>query len=82
MVFQCINVCQVLGLGFQHLPQDLANVNEWKTMFDPYNGNALKFSIKHIEKPILSSDAVTSIFMSMSLNPVFTETGTYIYILH
>ena len=70
MVFQCINVCQVFGLGFQHLPQDLANVNEWKTMFDPYNGNALKFSIKHIEKPILSSDAVTSIFMSMSLNLV------------
>ena len=24
------------GLGFQHLPQDLANVNAWKTMFDPY----------------------------------------------
>ena len=24
------------GLGFQHLPWDLANVNAWKTMFDPY----------------------------------------------
>ena len=23
------------GLGFQHLPRDLANVNAWKTMFDP-----------------------------------------------
>ena len=42
MVFQYINVCQVpreklktsdLGLGFQHLPWDLANVNAWKTMF-------------------------------------------------
>ena len=22
--------------GFQHLPRDLANVNEWKIMFDPY----------------------------------------------
>ena len=22
--------------GFQHLPQDLANVNKWKVMFDPY----------------------------------------------
>ena len=22
---------------FQHLPWDLANVNEWKIMFDPYN---------------------------------------------
>ena len=46
MVFQCINIRQVLrevlktaasGLGFQHLPRDLANVNAWKTMFDPYN---------------------------------------------
>ena len=45
MVFQCINICQVpwewlkttaFGLGFQHLPWDLVNVNAWKTMFDPY----------------------------------------------
>ena len=46
MVFQYINIRQevpwerlktaALGLGFQHLPQDLANVNAWKTMFDPY----------------------------------------------
>ena len=45
MVFQYINICQVpremlktsaYGLGFQHLPRDLANVNAWKTMFDPY----------------------------------------------
>ena len=45
MVFQCINIRQVpreglktaaSGLGFQHLPRDLANVNAWKTMFDPY----------------------------------------------
>ena len=43
--FQCINIRQVpwevlktaaFGLGFQHLPRDLANVNAWKTMFDPY----------------------------------------------
>ena len=26
-------------LGFQHLPRDLANVNESKIMFDPYIGN-------------------------------------------
>ena len=25
-----------LGLGFQHLPRDLANVNAWKTKSDPY----------------------------------------------
>ena len=45
MVFQCINIRQVpwevlkitvSGLRFQHLPRDLANVNAWKTMFDPY----------------------------------------------
>ena len=45
MVFQCITIHQVprevlktqaSGLGFQHLPRDLANVNAWKTMFDPY----------------------------------------------
>ena len=44
MVFQCINIRQVpkevlktaaSGLGFQHLQRDLANVNAWKTMFDP-----------------------------------------------
>ena len=23
------------GLGFQHLPRDLAILNAWKTMFDP-----------------------------------------------
>ena len=42
--FQCINICQVprevlktaaSDLGFQHLPRDLANVNAYKTMFDP-----------------------------------------------
>ena len=45
MVFQCINIRQVpwealktaaSGLGFQHLPRDLTNVNAWKTMFDSY----------------------------------------------
>ena len=45
MIFKYINVCPVpremlktsaYGLGFQHLPRDLANVNAWKTMFDPY----------------------------------------------
>ena len=24
------------ALGFQHLPRDLADVNEWKIIFDPY----------------------------------------------
>ena len=41
MVFQCINIRKVPrevlktgGLGFQHLPRDLENVNAWKTIFD------------------------------------------------
>ena len=51
MFFQCINISQVpwevlktaaFGLGFQHLPQALANVNAWKTMFDPYTSSLLQ----------------------------------------
>ena len=46
MVFQSNNIRKVpsevlktatSGLGFQHLSRNLANVNAWKTMFDPYN---------------------------------------------
>ena len=45
MILSFINIRKVpremsktLGfdLGFQHLPRDLANVNEWKIMFDLY----------------------------------------------
>ena len=32
----CNNSDQTFGLDFQHLPRDLANINAWKTMFDPY----------------------------------------------
>ena len=48
MVFQCINIrldpwevvkTAAFGLDFQHLPRDLAIVNVWKTMFDPYSDN-------------------------------------------
>ena len=55
MVFQCINIRQVpwevlktagFGLGFQHLPRDLANVNAWKIMFDPYITVTLRVWIK------------------------------------
>ena len=50
MVFQCISNRQVpwemlktaaFGLGFQHLPRDLANVNAGKTMFDPFKDTHL-----------------------------------------
>ena len=52
MIFQCNNIRQVpwevlknaaFGLGFQHLPRDLANVNAWKTMFDPYRSTYCKW---------------------------------------
>ena len=37
-------IIAIEGRGFQHLPWDLANVNAWKTVFDPYidahTGNA------------------------------------------
>ena len=67
MVFQCINIRQVplevFGLGFQHLPRDLANVNAWKTMFDPYNSvytqeqNSSVLRV-HFSEPIQSRCAV------------------------
>ena len=46
MILSFINIRKVprealktsgFALGFQHLPRDLANVNEWKIMFDPYS---------------------------------------------
>ena len=42
MILSFINIRTVpremlkTALGFQHLPRDLANVNEWNIMFDPY----------------------------------------------
>ena len=51
MVLQCINIRQVprevlkiavSGLGFQHLPRDLANVNAQKNMSNPYIRNIPK----------------------------------------
>ena len=55
--FQCINIRQVSrevlkteasGLGFQHLPRDLANVNAWKTMFDPYSSSLFRRETKQL----------------------------------
>ena len=40
MILSFINIHKVpremLKIGFQYLPLDLANVKEWKIMFDPY----------------------------------------------
>ena len=35
------------GLGFQHLPRDLASVNAWKTMFDPYIESEIAWRKEH-----------------------------------
>ena len=35
MILSFINIGICFALGFQHFPWDLANVNEWKIMFDP-----------------------------------------------
>ena len=57
MIFQYINVCPVpremlktsaYGLGFQHLPRDLANVNAWNTMFDPYIETLLGMNVLYL----------------------------------
>ena len=51
MILSFINIRKVpwemlktsgFALGFQHLPRDFANVNEWKIMFDPYIVNHFK----------------------------------------
>ena len=34
--------------GFQHLPRDLANVNEWKIMFDPFSESGMLLLAKKI----------------------------------
>ena len=61
MVFRCINIRQVplevlktaaSGLGFQHLPRDMANVNARKTMFDPYIENLDKTKDKQRCEPL------------------------------
>ena len=66
MVFQCINIRQVpwevlkttaFVLGFQHLPRDLANVNAWKTMFDPYiNSSSVWKFIYHLSVEPLANE--------------------------
>ena len=30
------------ALGYQHFPRDIANVNEWEIMYDPFNNKLQK----------------------------------------
>ena len=55
MILSFINIRKVhsgrlktsgFALGFQNFPRDLANVNEWKIMFDPSNKNVV-FELRH-----------------------------------
>ena len=81
MVFQCINVCQVprewlktsaFGLGFQHLPRDLANVNTWKTMFDPYIAKLYQETeFGPLEDRRNKQKLITFYKMSNSLSPIY-----------
>ena len=73
MVFQCINIRQVpwevlktaaSGLGFQHLPRDLANVNAWKTMFDPYIERQLPLLYLKQYGGICWADILTNVLLS------------------
>ena len=67
MVFQCINIRQVplevlktaaFGLGFQDLPRDVASVNAWKTMFDPYNIALKKSNARRCDVRVLCKKQV------------------------
>ena len=63
------------GLGFQHLPRDLANVNAWKTMFDPCS-KALEGPRWHFikqNKPFCRSDVILIKLQSNS-PPAFVNT--------
>ena len=41
-------------LGFQHFPRDLANVNDWKIIFDRSINNQLSPSTHLICSPVLN----------------------------
>ena len=43
------------ALGFQHFPRDLANVNEWKIMFDPSTKSYLILSVSCVRNNDLQS---------------------------
>ena len=61
MILSFINICKVprevlktsgFTLGFQHLPRDIATVNEWKIMFDPYINKGFGYTDSSIPKII------------------------------
>ena len=54
------------GLGFQHLPRDLANVDAWKTMFDSYINVMFLISYEH-DTVLVASLAIPMLFRLINL---------------
>ena len=80
MVCQCINIRQVpwevlktaaFGLGFQHFPRDLANVNAWKTMFDSYNDTHYSFNRATVQQVLQDVRPVKTPRRIISLHCLF-----------
>ena len=91
MVFQCINICQVpwvvlktaaSDLGFQHLPRDLANVNAWKTLFDPYisRTNLVLSWVEH-KKSFITSESGLKTEKILKTRNMFVKPFAYNYTL-
>ena len=84
MGFQCFNVRQVpwevlktsaSGLGFQHLPRDLANVNAWKPMFDPYNTGRRLPVVTHI---LVTSKNHCELFRKYKISTLTSEVSCHL----
>ena len=68
MILSFVNIRKVLremlktsgfALGLQLLPRDLANVNEWKIMFDPYNLYTTVTQVNvHVLAPNIAIDTI------------------------
>ena len=86
MFFQRINIRQVPwevlktaaeGRGFQHLPRDLANVNAWKTMFDPYINHfseKMTWQLMWIVCLVDETHEMTSLFSNLILAAIVIRT--------
>ena len=76
MLLSFINILKVLGrlktegeaLGFQHFPQALENVNEWKIMFDPSIGTQTGSFFKQSRDFALSGLIYVGIYLCSDLD--------------
>ena len=68
MHFESFNAA--LGLDFQHLPRDLANVNARKSVFDPYIENnliLLKWNCSKIMHDVFFKASTNTLRMQLRL---------------